>query len=206
MELLNFGNHKQVCYDLTKEEIYFINDSLLLTKLEETSKLLLEHFKDWPILIVLDLNPFPILGLMLAKQGARVYCRINQESSKDIRLALCQTNNINEKNVCFIPSKYFNDYTSAEMRFDVIIQNVLSPDGLVNEPEIFQAQVMRYSLSKSGIYLPRSVFIWAQVVQCQWLQKATRVDDKNICGFKIGQFINEYKVRIFTDHLILYLY
>lgn len=195
MELLNFSSHKQVCYDVTKEEIYFLNDNLLLTKLEEISKLILNRFKDHRFFVVLDLNPFPILGLLLAQHGAKVYCRIEQENSEDIRLELCRSNNINEQNINFIPKKFFNDYTNEKFEFDVVIQNVITPSGLISETEMLQAQVMRYSLGKDGVYLPQTVSVWAQLVHCEWLNQATRVDDKNVCGFKIAQFINEYKVR-----------
>lgn len=80
---------------------------------------------------VLDLNPFPILGLEMLKKSNSVWklqCNAKTESDKDYILAVARNNSINVCQIKFLSDDSFESVVKEE-HFDVICLNVIDSSG-----------------------------------------------------------------------------
>lgn len=187
------------CCFVPRSTVLFLNDSVLMNCLLDLSKRIIEHYRNENYSInitVLDVSPFPILGLLLAQKGAQLTCRISEPNlEKSIRL-VCEKNVINESNVNIVHCNDFS-YTTENVKYDIVFHNLFNTCGLLSEEEMLQSELMQFAVKDGGHYFPKQVHVWAQLVECDWLNFATKVDDQNVCGLKIAEFINEYKVFYF---------
>lgn len=171
------------CHEVPKEVVQFLNDPVAFDAIVQLANVL-----NRPSIRVLDLSPFPLLGLLLARSGATA--TVTSPATSLVH-DLCRANGI--ANVSIVD---MYDLEQSGGTFDVVFQSVVASNGLLSEVEMMRARAMRSSTDERGVYVPRSVEVWAEAVQCDWLGQATKVYDKNLCGFKIAEFINEYKVKM----------
>ncbi|GLV33091.1 Arginine methyltransferase 2 [Carabus blaptoides fortunei] len=185
------------CFEIPRNAVLYLNDTQLLDAIETVAS------KLWAmpageVIHVLDVSPFPILGLLLAKLDARLTVRTKDTNMENAIRHMCELNDIAQENVTFVDAKSFRDYITHGLKFDIVFQNVISMHGLLNEAELYQAQILSMCMNENGIIMPKNVHVWAQIVDCKWLDSATRVDDDNVVGFKIADHINVFKS---VDHL-----
>lgn len=181
------GRHFPVSQDI----ITFLNDEYLMKHV----KTLARHFQVNADSYVMDFHPFPLFGLMLAKQGATLYCQAKHDYDKVFIERVARVNKIKKMNIITYEQAF---YVREQLEpLDVLFLPPISPDGTVDESNLGLLPIYSSKLKADGIHVVKNVLLHFQIVHCDYLDKWNRVDDNNLCGFKVATFFEEFQA---TEH------
>ena len=179
---------KHECMKCSNDVISFMNDENLVKYLESIATSFSKNLK------VLDLYPLPLVGLILMQSGSECYCSLKNDADINLLYHICALNNIDVKNLKVLSE---NDVEILELEkeyFDVIVLDAVSVNGIINEKMISSYEQWKCHLKPNGVFIPSAVNLYAQLIESEYLNMCSKVDDKNTCGFQIAEFVNEYKV------------
>ncbi|KAF4525718.1 hypothetical protein B566_EDAN011895 [Ephemera danica] len=178
---------------MSDTSVAFLNNGPWMEALTEIPEQL-KHRKE---LHILDLSPFPVLGLQLVTRGSasKLSCSVQMEvDQKLVRLAASSVQ------LEFLSEE---DVFSLTQKFDVIILHPVCKSGELDQSAVLQLPALRECLTSDGILLPEKVSVWAQLISSDSLSKMSKVEtDLNVGDYKIADFINAYQV---SQHCGLYL-
>lgn len=182
---------------LPKSVIQFLNDELYMRKLMDVYEIIKnDNFKRTNIL---DLSPFPILGLLLLKGNNFNYllCNDCDENVKLFIKLIAQLNQIDPDVIHFSQISDIDD----SLEFDVVIYNWIHAKGEFADDYILQQDL--YKLKKHRcISVPFQVRICGLLVESKWLDFITQVSDHNVQNYKIAEFINKFQIKKHIDFKI----
>ncbi|CAG9832228.1 unnamed protein product [Diabrotica balteata] len=168
-------NH--TCFKVSKEVITFLNDQKLVDNIIALLK------KVWNAnTTVIDNNICPLLGFLLAKTSpCTVYHPIKTEADKAFFDYVLNVNNIPKENFLIVNELEIKGQNSCTFFFDTV--NV---DGSLENCCLAKNEL------GSSIYIPQSVTIVVQLISSSYIDFCNKVDDDNVFGFNIAEFINDY--------------
>lgn len=170
------------CWKVSQQMITFLNDSSIVESITK----LAQSFEETPNQDVLDLCPFPLFGLLLAKKGARVHCTAQNQLDHEF---LSHLNNINCLNVTVLPQSAIFEHA-----YDVVFAIPLSTQGLLCEKTFRNVVLLGNVSKKSGVLLPLRLNLMLTVVEAPHLEHCCKVNDDSSFGFKVAEFMNTYAV------------
>ncbi|KAJ9595625.1 hypothetical protein L9F63_013177 [Diploptera punctata] len=186
---------------IPQEAVRFLNDECWMKVLDTTAKYFCQKANHNQICSVLDMCPFPVLGLhLLKKQQLNVKC-VYTCPAVDVIKRLSQLNCITADRIEYLDEKYLLEYLQqSKSRFDIIIVHPVDQTGELKENVLNILPLLRSSLADGGIILPQQISIYGQLIDSDWLKEVSHVlDDSRTCGFNIAPFINVYQVPRHLD-------
>lgn len=178
-------------FPVSQEIVSFLNDQYLVNQIKEMAS----HFVGEVDVYVMDFNSFPLFGFLLAKQGAALYCQARCENDKALIEHVARVNKLEKINiVTYEQAFYVREFLPP---IDILFLPPVSSDGSVDESNLGLLPMYATKLKPTGVHITRSVNLWFEIVQCEYLETWNRVDDKNVCGFKVAEFFKEFEV---TEH------
>ncbi|XP_067009935.2 protein arginine N-methyltransferase 9 isoform X2 [Anabrus simplex] len=209
------NNHSsRHCLPVSEEIVMFLNDHSWVAALIKTANELLcasdIGSKSWNIL---DLSPFPVLGLTLLKgltkletsttKWDQVTCVVREDKDEAAVRYVAEANDIDNAHIECIKEEQFEDSLDSKSHFDVILVQLVNSRGELKESYVNYLPSLRKLLKKNGHFLPRQLSMHCAVVKSKWLAEVSRVIDRDrVCGYKIAEFINAYQV---SEHLDFWL-
>ncbi|GJQ65630.1 hypothetical protein Trydic_g7723 [Trypoxylus dichotomus] len=88
---------------------------------------------------------------------------------------------------------------SNSYKFDIIILNPICKNGTIYENSILNYKLYEMCLNPGGLIYPQSLNVVLQVVESDYLYNFNVVNDENLFGFHIANYINEYSVNEHFD-------
>lgn len=174
-------------YRVSPSCIKYLNDNELIESLNKSA----QHFTH-PPKTILDLAPFPYLGLVLLKQGeSKLFCLTKSKTENDLLIRVCKLNNINEDKIVFVAKPI----ECKNVKFDLININFLQMEGELDQEIMSYAPIFKEMLEPNGIILPSCVRLYGILVDSDWFRRVAVVNDSNTGGVKVADFINKYKVN-----------
>ncbi|KAG8230594.1 hypothetical protein J437_LFUL004507 [Ladona fulva] len=151
--------------------------------------------------MVLDMNPFPVFGLILLKHDVSkslVWCSNSRGSlrieEKRSFFEIASANGIEADRL-----KYESE-DSLQGEFDIIFCDLIDPVGELQESVVGKLPILLQMIKPNGIFMPRRMRVKAQLLFSEWLAKMSQVlSDENVCNYKIAEFMNVYKVPQHLD-------
>ncbi|KAK9506447.1 hypothetical protein O3M35_008385 [Rhynocoris fuscipes] len=198
--LIDVPDTDEILTPVPQEIIKFLNCTSLHSIFHET---IIKLKESWPLLElceVLDLSPFPIMGLLLAK-----YVKVNVTYISEIihLFSILKSNNITSNFEHILWKKFIESYDSLALKFDIIILNYLLDSGEFNEEIISNLPNIRQCLKPNGIIIPSNVKICCKLVYSEQLLRESQViNPELISEIKVADYINIFKVPYHLDFRI----
>ncbi|XP_026275139.1 protein arginine N-methyltransferase 9-like isoform X1 [Frankliniella occidentalis] len=145
---------------------------------------------------ILDLSPFPILGLRILKDFKNWNLVANCETQMDeeyIR-AVARNNSIEERQIQFVRSEILEEKI-ADDYFNVICIDIVDPSGELSELSLERIPFLLNRLSANGYMVPHSLSFECQLVDSDKLVSQSQVkSDESMQNFNITEFMNKFAV------------
>lgn len=176
----------------------FLNDTEYIKMISGSismASVYLGQVADMTSVTVVDLCPFPMLGLQLLKRGAKsLICSALTNSDKQFFLTVFHANNIPMSKVTVLVGQYW-PVEMLKDKYHVVFCNILEPSGEVD----LQAQEVALHLRRNhvlpgGLFLPSNLKIMGQIVDSHWLDINNRLYDENVNNYKIAKYLNHYQM------------
>ncbi|XP_017781167.1 PREDICTED: putative protein arginine N-methyltransferase 9 [Nicrophorus vespilloides] len=173
------------CYQVQKDVVNFLNDSKLIQTLNDASR----SIQKTDELHVLDLYPFPIIGLNLMAQSNATVVTITENA--DLLRKMCDLNGVDFGRFKMISESDLSNECSQ--KYDVVAFDPISRNGTICES--FFANYTQYSnaLKDDGVFVPNALRLKFALVESCYLVNCNAVSDANVMGFKIADCINQFK-------------
>ncbi|CAB3387208.1 Hypothetical predicted protein [Cloeon dipterum] len=160
--------------------IEMLNDSTWTRSMQMVAS----SFKGKAGLKVLDLTPFPYLGLLLLKMGVCDKLRCSDRGMSLARKVAGDNCDLDD----------FNKADKLDC-FDLIILYPCTPEGELDQETILYVSHLRKRLSPQGVMLPKYLSIIGQIWNSDWLESVSQLQtDEHVSGFKIASHVNKYKI------------
>ncbi|PNF42465.1 hypothetical protein B7P43_G08745, partial [Cryptotermes secundus] len=182
--------------------VQFLNDELWMETLKKTAVVLHQQLH---ISSVLDLSPFPVLGLhLLMSHPARLMCVVSSVEDESAIRKVAELNGITTTQLQCVTDKQLQEILEdGNAQFDVIMAHLVDLTGELKETVFGMIPALKSSLAKGGILLPQHISVMGQLLESDWLVQVSHVQtSSNTCGYDIAPFINTYQV---SQHLDLNL-
>lgn len=167
--------------------VSFLNDQFLVDQIVKFSK----YFWERTGLFVLDLNPFPLLGLLLAKQGSTVYVQMKDNHDKLLVEHLINVNQITKFH--FLDNVKTVIVLEKIRELDVMFLPPVSFEGSTDDYNLGLYPLFHPKLKEDGTNLISAINFMFQIIECEYLETYNKINDKNLCGFEIAKFFKEYE-------------
>ncbi|XP_065333940.1 protein arginine N-methyltransferase 9-like isoform X1 [Cloeon dipterum] len=165
--------------------IEMLNDSTWTRSMQMVAN----SFKGKAGLKVLDLSPFPYLGLLLLKMGVCDKLRCSGRCMSLARKVAGDNCDLDD----------FNKADKLDC-FDLIILYPCTPEGELDQETILYVSQLRKRLSPQGVMLPKCLSIIGQIWNSDWLESVSQLQtDEHVSGFKIASHVNKYKLKRHLD-------
>lgn len=178
-------NHS--CFKIPPELIIFLNDEYLIN----TILSLCDTIEDKQV-VVLDLFPFPIFGLMLAQKGAKVFSTASSDSEIAFIEKFSQIHSIDIANINMIDDKQLEEYMQYNNLFDIVFASPINSDGIVFQKNYTWFEFYPDCLKPNGKVLPAKVKIIFCIIESEYLTYCNELNDENVLGFQIAESINDF--------------
>lgn len=170
--------------------IQFLNDKLYIEMLMAIFSYL--QTNNITISTMLDLSPFPILGLLLLREKKCDYlicndCDINVKSFITL---VSHMNSIDIEKIHFCDVGKIDSSTT----FDIIVFNWVHESGEISDDYLIQIDLIKF-LNPEGLVIPYQINLNGILVDSKWLDFISTVSDSNVRGYRIAEFINKYQVK-----------
>nr|CAD7262389.1 unnamed protein product [Timema shepardi] len=153
---------------------------------------------------ILDLSPFPVLGLHLMKgiENARLWC-ISSEI-REVVLSVFDVNGVSAERIQFINLEDGQENLSCStFKFDLVVAHMFDSTGELSGSAIAMLPLIKKCLKEDGLILPQKITFQSMAVHSDWLERMSRVINNNVtCGYDIDRFINMYQVSHHLDFLL----
>ncbi|PSN32046.1 hypothetical protein C0J52_16703 [Blattella germanica] len=108
---------------ISETAVRFLNDEHWMKSLQECAKYLHKELQDKQTVSVLDLCPFPVLGLLLlGKHGVSLTCVVNAPGDEVVIKRLAELNAISPSRICCIDENLITKLLEEhEVKYDVIM-------------------------------------------------------------------------------------
>nr|CAI5853755.1 unnamed protein product [Callosobruchus analis] len=169
------------CFKVSKDIISILNDQ----KLVDTYISIADSFADRQ-LDVIDFNTFPLVGLLLAKNGCQVYHMIKNEADRSFFEHILRVNSIPPESFLLLQEGARCIDLDLIKPNSLIVSDVINSDGYLDDDFVQKNEIA------GMIYLPKTVKIVAMMVYAPYIDCCNKVDDQNTLGFKIAKFMNQY--------------
>ena len=145
--------------------------------------------------------PFPLFGIvMVLKHKCRLTYLERNDNTEQLLRVMCRNNGIDfDKKIEIIAEDDIERFCVDNCgKFHLVFINYFEKIGILNEDTFVAMNNLRLLLSDdpdSG-FLPKlcDVRIFIEIISCPWLRHVTEVNDDNVCGLKIAESINKFKV------------
>lgn len=178
-------------FPVSQEVISFLNDELLVNHIKEMAS----HFSEKTDAYVMDFNPVPLFGILMAKHGGALYCQAKCEADKAFLEYLAHVNNVKKISIITYNQVFYVQESLPPL--DIVFLPPISTDGSADESNLGILSIYPLKLKNNGIHLTKSVNLFFKVIYSEHLENWNRVDDNNVCGFKVAEFFREFEV---TEH------
>lgn len=166
------------CIRVSPEIISFLND----TQLVEAIKKLSDTYTNCDLKI-LDLNIFPLFGLLMAKKGATVYHVHKDQTDLTFFKHILALNEIDPlKFICI------HEETFEIMKVDLVFYEPIMTDGSWTNGALIDKSF------SEAIWLPNRLILKAKLIFSTCLDFWNLVDDEMALGFKIAHHMNQFSV------------
>lgn len=174
-------------FPVSQDVVSFLNDQLLVSQIKEMAS----HFCGKTVASVMDFNPVPLFGLLMAKQGATLYCQAKCKADKALLEYLARVNQIKKmKIITYEQAFYVRELIEP---LDILFLPPVATDGSADESNLGLLRVYTIKLKDTGIHLTTAVKLLFKIIYSEYLESWNRVDDKNLCGFKVAKYFKEYE-------------
>lgn len=175
------------CFKIPSDLIIFLNDEYLVNTIIS----LCDTIENKQI-IVLDLFPFPIFGLMLAQKGAKVFSTSSSDSEIEFIEKFSEIHNIDIANINMIDEKQLEEYMQYTNLFDIIFASPINSDGIIFQKNYTMFEFYQGCLKPNGKVLPAKVRIKFCIIESEYLTYCNELNDENVLGFQIAESINDF--------------
>ncbi|CAG2061246.1 unnamed protein product, partial [Timema podura] len=189
-------------YFVPQKTLRFLNDKLWMDTLSQVAVHILQSKGKFVTQFdILDLSPFPVLGLQLMKgiEKARLWC-ISSEI-KEVVLSVLDVNGVSAERIQFIKLEDGQENLSCStFKFDLVVAHMFDLTGELSGSAVAILPLIKKCLKEDGLILPQKITFQSMAVHSDWLERMSRVINNNVtCGYDIDRFINMYQVsRIFS--------
>ncbi|XP_031341593.1 protein arginine N-methyltransferase 9-like [Photinus pyralis] len=167
------------CFKVSGEIITYLNDTSLINICENVH---LPQLSKTDIK-VLDLNPFPLFALFLARRNSNVTLKCLVKDVQDFEFInfVFKCNGVDTFEMC--------QEVEIDSSSDLIFINPLLTNGTLDESVFLQ-------LTRPDCVnlFPKRLYLHIEVVESEYLHNCCRVDDRNLFGHKAADLMNEYSV------------
>lgn len=185
------ANDTATTFPVSQDIVSFLNDELLMNQIKEMAS----HFNGKTDAYVMDFNPVPLFGILMAKQGGSLFCQAKCDADKAFLEHLAHVNKLKRIDIVTYNQVF---YVRELLRpLDFVFLPPISSDGSADESNLGVLSVYPRNLKENGIHLTRSVNLFFKIIYSESLENWNRVHDKNVCGFKVGEFFKEFEA---TEH------
>lgn len=174
-------------FPVSQDLVSFLNDQYLVNQIKELSS----RFSARPSFHVMDFHPFPLFGFLMAKQGATLYCQAKCGNDKAFIEHLAHINRL--QRVQIITSDQAFHVLEMLEDLDIMYLPPVSPDGSADESSVGLLPIYGAKLKENGVSLIDSVYLQFEIIECDSLEQSNRVNDANLCGFKVAEYFKEYE-------------
>ncbi|KAK3923299.1 Protein arginine N-methyltransferase 9 [Frankliniella fusca] len=178
--------------------ISFLNNKTWMKALNAAALDLLEEFSLESNLNkkVLDLSPFPLLGLRILKDFKSWTMVAKYETEMDVKYiqAVARCNSIDERRIQLVNSEVLDEKIVDES-FTVICIDILDPSGELSELVVDKLPFLMDRLAENGAMVPHSLSIECQLVESDKLVSLSQVvSDESMQNLNITEFMNKFAV------------
>lgn len=201
MTLLNgYDGIKRVSRDM----IRFFNDPVYIKQLLGSVSGTYVHLCELcaPIdLNIIDMNPFPLLGFIMVKRGARLLtCYADAQEDRDFIMDICQCNNIPASKIQILTTEKLNEESLKVSKYHLLVSNLLQLDGDMNvKVKVFLQKVKEAYFDPNGISIPNRVTIYGQLIYSKWIDDNNVVDHANTHFYNVAKYFNKSQVSQVFD-------
>ncbi|XP_018898444.2 LOW QUALITY PROTEIN: protein arginine N-methyltransferase 9 [Bemisia tabaci] len=192
---------------LLQDNIRLLNDVELMNTLKTAAaELSLSHSPSDTPCSILDLSSVPILSLLFMhdiQKSRGIRCDLRYFTGDDtvqnfVKLYLEDNKVLPLDLKPFFAEDLFSFFLQHEEMYDIIIvNNLVLPDGTLNDRMFLALPVLRKRLKTNGIIIPEKLTCMGQFINCDWLSKVSSVvpDSENEIS-EIATVLNQYQVPI----------
>ncbi|XP_066908544.1 protein arginine N-methyltransferase 9 isoform X2 [Halyomorpha halys] len=190
----NSNGNSTIC--LPQPVIRFLNcETLLLAYIQ-----LLKHIKDvYNEILLLDLSWFPYFSLLASKYfNGTIHSSSQHLEDLDVIIKSLGSN-INKNKIKHQEwSEMLTHIEQPDIKYDIILLDILTTAGEIDEEVISLVPVLRNLLTPNGLLLPSKLTIHCMLVFSEELANLSLMNSGKD-DLKIAEYINEYKVSHMVD-------
>ncbi|XP_059488132.1 protein arginine N-methyltransferase 9-like isoform X2 [Neocloeon triangulifer] len=173
---------------LEPDAIRFLNDRAWISAMHSVAN----NMKATENSNVLDLSPFPYLGLLMLKKGV----------CKSLTTLLKMEDACKDVFGTIGTLRFIQDIEelNGDQIFDVVILSPCSQHGEIDQEAMHMFGNLRNHMTENCILLPEKITVVGQLWESQWLNSMSRLtSDENVTNFRISEFVNKYKLKKHLD-------
>lgn len=170
---------------VSQKIVKFLNDKKLVEQISKLADSFNLETETW----VLDLNVFPLFGLLMAKRGAKVYCVSECSEDREFLSHLSTLNGLDD-NFRVVVSEDVERVVDIMPCMNFLFLNPITDEGVVSEHHLSGLSLFCRNLS--GEVLPNSIRLVFEIIESERLEYVNKVVDDNVLGFRVAEFFEDY--------------
>ncbi|XP_013148679.1 PREDICTED: putative protein arginine N-methyltransferase 9 [Papilio polytes] len=184
---------------ISPEALRFLNDSeyvKMILGCVGMASVHLGQMLEMSEVAVMDLCPFPLFGLQMLKRGAKsLTCTARTFNDEQFIIRIVHAYNLDLSKVKILVGEKWKLDKVGNILFHAIFCHPFEICGDIDLRMKDIAHILKTNhLAPRGIYMPSSISIMAQLVNCPWLDVNNRVYDENTLNYKVAGYMNVYQV------------
>ncbi|KAG7304173.1 hypothetical protein JYU34_011109 [Plutella xylostella] len=184
---------------ITDEMLHFLNDACYMKMIQECIGavcIYLGQTAEISNIAVVDLSPFPVIGMLMMKRGAcSLICQAKTTEDRKFIRSVFSINKVPRAKVRVIIEDKLNHKAFKDQKFNLIVGNILELGGDLNtDRKELTNQLQKTNLLPGGLFLPFKIELHAQIINSHWLDVNNCVYDENVSEYKVGMYMNRYQV------------
>lgn len=189
---------------ISEEMIRFLNDSEYIKIINNSLGeifIYMSQLIESSFFKILDLNPFPMLGLLLMRRHAKsLTCFAKNEQDRDFILKVFRENGIDTAKITVILENDLSQNSFSGGKYHLVFCNLLELSGELNiiQKHIYK-RARQFHLEEEGLLLPHQVTLEGQLIYSDWLDINNMVNNVNVHNLEIAKYINKYQVSQVFD-------
>lgn len=184
---------------VSPEMIRFLNDSDYMQMITSSTGSIctyLSQIDDISSQSIVDLQPFPVFGLLMLRYGAQsLICYAKTDQDEEFIEKVFTANKIPKTQYTILIDSELAGEAFINLKFHAIFINYIDLCGELNITQKSIASLLiKEHLLPHGLVLPHKLELHGQLISSDWLRITNRLYDGNVHNYRIAEFLNKYQV------------